>query len=60
MKKIRVRLAWVLLLGGSTGFILSALGLLAPEEPRFVLLLSWGAIVIEGFNGVQIAHDACD
>jgi hypothetical protein len=51
-------IAWLLLIGGLVGFGLSAIDLLAPNEPKLVLLLSWGALIYEGYNGVQIAEDS--
>ena len=43
-------MAWSLFLGGVAGFVLSALRILAPNEPLIVLLLSWGALIYESTN----------
>ena len=51
MKKV---IAWVFLVGGIIGFALSAMRLIAPEEPLIVLLLSWAALIYEGFNAIGI------
>lgn len=56
MTKFRLALAWALLVGSAIGWPLSALTW-ASDEPQFVLGLSWLAILIEGFNGIQIAAD---
>lgn len=45
-----------MLVGGIIGWPLAAFTV-ARSEPQFVLGLSFLAIIIEGFNGVQIAHD---
>jgi len=46
-----------MLVGGLVGFVLSMFRLIAKTEPLLVLLLSWGALVYEGFNAVMIAGD---
>lgn len=55
--KIKLGIAWTFLVGGIIGFVLSALRIIAKEEPLIVLLLSWSALIYEGFNGVMIAGD---
>lgn len=45
-------IAWGLFATSSAGFVASAVGLLAPEEPRIVLLLSWGALWYESVNSL--------
>lgn len=57
--KLRRPVAWVLFAGGIVGWPLSMLTL-AQNEPPFTLSLSWLAVVIEGWNGVQLAEDADD
>lgn len=59
MTKLRLALAWVLLVGALIGWPLSAMTV-AKKEPQFILGLSWVAILLEGFNGVQIAADRED
>lgn len=57
MKNVRRVIAWVMLIGGVVMWPVSALTW-AKDEPQFVLGLSFLAIILEGFNGVQIAEDA--
>ena len=59
MKRVRLVIAWTMLLGGIVAWPVSALTF-ARSEPQFVLGLSFLAIIIEGFNGVQAAVDAPD
>lgn len=49
MDRVRTVAAWVLLVGCSIGWPVSALTW-AREEPQFVLGLSWMALVIESAN----------
>lgn len=44
------RVAWALFVGSWAGFIGTAAGKVAPEEPRIVTLLSWGALIYESTN----------
>lgn len=60
MNRAKVIIAWVFLVGGLIGFTLSAFRLIAKNEPLIVLLLSWGALVYEGFNSVVLTHDQED
>jgi hypothetical protein len=57
MKKARQILAWLMLIGGLAGWPLAAFWL-AKDEPQFVLGLSFLALIYEGFNALQIAHDS--
>jgi hypothetical protein len=57
MVRARRLVAWTMLVGGIVGWPLSALTV-AKDEPQFVLGLSFLAIIVEGYNGVQIAEDA--
>lgn len=50
-------LAWLMFIGGSTGFVLSAFRIIARSEPLLVLLLSWAALVFEGANALFINTD---
>lgn len=52
MRKAQRGLAWIFLVGGLTGFLLSMFEIIAKEEPKLVLLLSWTALIYEGFNSV--------
>lgn len=45
------------LVGGLVGWPLS-LATFARDEPPFVLSLAWLAIIIEGYNALQVAHDS--
>lgn len=56
MAKARLVIAWFMLAGGIVGWPLAAFWL-AREEPQFVLALSFMALIFEGFNALQIAHD---
>lgn len=55
--RIKKGLAWSMTLIGVVGFVLSACGLVAKSEPRFVLLLSWAAIFEPGIVGLIAADD---
>jgi hypothetical protein len=48
-----MRAAWTLLAVCLVGWPLSVFWL-APEEPRFVLSLSWAALVIESVNVLSV------
>lgn len=56
MAKARRVIAWLMFVGGLVGWPLAAFWL-AKDEPQFVLGLSFLALVYEGFNALQIAHD---
>lgn len=60
MATVKVVIAWVFLVGGLIGFTLSALRLIAESEPLLVLLLSWGALIYEGFNSVILTQSQDD
>ncbi len=49
VRRVRVIVAWCLLIGSTIGWPLSALTW-ASQEPQFILGLSWLAIVIESAN----------
>jgi hypothetical protein len=53
-------IAWVFLVGGLLGFALSLFQVIGKDEPLLVLLLSWAALVYEGFNAVAIQDDKKD
>lgn len=57
---IRKAIAWVMFLGGLVGFTLSALRIIAKNEPLLVLLLSWAALIYEGANSIFITTDKQD
>jgi hypothetical protein len=57
MKRFRKVIAWTFLIGGLAGFTLSAFQVIAKDEPLIVLLLSWAALVYEGFNSVVLTED---
>lgn len=54
MKRVQQGIAWLFLVGGIIGFTLSALDIIAKNEPKLVLLLSWSALIYEGFNSVLL------
>lgn len=56
MTKFRLGFAWFLLIGSVIGWPVAA-KTFAKDEPQFILFLSFLAVFIEGFNGVQIAAD---
>lgn len=56
MSRVKAVIAWTFLVGGLIGFTLSAFRVIAENEPLIVLLLSWGALVYEGFNSVVLTH----
>jgi hypothetical protein len=56
MLNLRLVLAWTLLIGADSGQPMTAMTI-ARGEPQFILGLSWMALMLEGFNGVQIASD---
>lgn len=56
MKTVRRVIAWVMFVGGIVMWPVSA-RTWARDEPQFVLGLSFLALVYEGFNALQIAHD---
>jgi hypothetical protein len=58
VKTLRVVIAWVFLIGGLIGFTLSAFQVIAKDEPLIVLLLSWAALIYEGFNAVVLTSDS--
>lgn len=60
MKKFQKTIAWVFLIGGLTGFLLSLFDIIAKDEPLFVLLLSWTALIYEGFNSVILTGNSND
>lgn len=60
MTNVRRTIAWVFLVGGLIGFTLSAFRVIAEDEPLLVLLLSWAALVYEGFNSVVLTGKAVD
>ncbi len=53
--KIAVVLAWIMLAVSIVGWPLSLI--LLRDEPTIVLSLSWGALIYEAFNAIQIASD---
>lgn len=57
MRWVRLVLSWTLFLGSLIGYPVAA-WTFAKDEPPVVLFLSFLAITLEGFNGVQIAHDS--
>jgi hypothetical protein len=56
-KVIQKTIAWFFLIGGLAGFMLSLFDVIAKDEPLFVLLLSWTALIYEGFNSVLITSE---
>jgi hypothetical protein len=54
VKIVKKSIAWFMFVGGVVGFTLSATRVIAKNEPLLVLLLSWGALIYEGMNGVFI------
>lgn len=58
MMRVRQVVAWVFMVGGVIGSVLSVLGIIGKGEPQLVLQLSWFALIYSGFNGVQIVTDA--
>ena len=52
--QVRLVIAWLALSVGCVGFVLSAMRVIGKEEPLMVLLLSWAALVYEGFNATGI------
>jgi hypothetical protein len=55
--KMRRRVAWSMFCASILGFVSTAVGLIAKGEPKTVTLLSWAALIYEGFNGVQISDE---
>lgn len=56
---VKLGIAWVFLVGGTIGFLLSLFRVIGDSEPLLVLLLSWAALVYEGFNAVCINDSEC-
>lgn len=53
--KRRVGLGWIFVIGSIVGWPAS---LILTDEPKFILSLSWLAILFEGWNSVQVADAA--
>jgi len=51
--KVRLYFAWVLLIGSLIGWALSLAKIIAPNEPQFVLSLSWLAIVLTAIGIIE-------
>lgn len=56
MTKVRIVVAWTLLTGALAVDLLAWFGVIAQNEPKFVLHLSTFALIYEGWNATQIAH----
>lgn len=50
---VRLIFAWVLLVGSLIGWGLSLAKVIAPNEPQFVLSLSWLAIVLTALGIIE-------
>lgn len=50
MVRVRLVLAWILLVGSLVGWALSLAGVIAKGEPQFVLSLSWAAITLTAWD----------
>lgn len=57
-ERVKKVIAWVMFVCGVTGAVFSALHVIAPDEPQWVLQLSWAAIWVTGITSVLVADDA--
>lgn len=55
--KVRIAISWTCFIAGAVLWPVSMFTF-AKEESPVTLSLSWFAIVLEGYNGVQISEDS--
>lgn len=56
--RVKKTISWVMLCCGLAGAFFSFRRVIAPNEPQWILQLSWAAVWMTGFTSVLVADDS--
>lgn len=56
-KRIKLTVAWLMAMGSVAGMVATQVGWIGAGEPKLVLQLSWGALLLTGIDGLLISTE---